>query len=227
MRKKCFFIGPIGSDDSEIRDWSNQVLHHIVSPIAIELGYDDPKRSDLIEKSGSITFEIMEHLVEDELVIADLTNGNPNVFYELAIRHILQKPVIHLIKHGSPIPFDVHDIRVIPIRVDNLDAAEKAKRQLKALIISTEADKKTVIPHIIQIHQLKSVFESPKTDTEKEELVNLLEQLDKIRQSISDVKSELVDINSLMLQEKSYPTSFEKNKIEKAEKIREQKNFKK
>jgi len=227
MKKKCFFIGPIGEEKSDIRDWSDQVLNHIVSPVVLELDYEDPKRSDLIPKSGSISFEIMQHLIDDDLVIADLTNGNPNVFYELAIRHILQKPVIHLIRHGDRIPFDVHDIRVIPIRVDNLDAAEKAKKQLKSLIHTTELDGKTVIPHILQIHQLKDVLESPKSDKEKEDLVNLLGQLDKIRQSIGEVKSELVDLNGFLIREKSEPTSFEKKKIEKAEFIKRNRDSKK
>src|SRR5258706_2151724 len=134
MTKTCFFIGPIGDENSPMRDWSDIVLKYIIAPTVLELGYEIPKRSDMIQSVGSITFGIMKHLVDDDLVIADLTAGNPNVFYELAIRHVINKPVVHLIRLGDKIPFDVSDIRVISLRVDDLSAAEKARKQLKQVI---------------------------------------------------------------------------------------------
>jgi len=55
----------------------------------------------------------MRYLRKSDLVIADLTYHNPNVFYELAVRHLNKKPVIHLIKKGEKIPFDINDRRTI------------------------------------------------------------------------------------------------------------------
>ncbi len=54
------------------------------------------------------------------MVIADLTGANPNVYYELAIRHAVKKPIIQLISKGEKLPFDVGDMRTIPI--DTADA---------------------------------------------------------------------------------------------------------
>ena len=50
-------------------------------------------RSDQISEPGDITSQIIQHLFDDEIVVADLTDHNPNVFYELAVRHMLGKPV--------------------------------------------------------------------------------------------------------------------------------------
>ena len=39
-----------------------------------------------------ITSQVLQHVTEDALVVADLTGRNPNVFYELALRHAIRKP---------------------------------------------------------------------------------------------------------------------------------------
>ncbi len=230
MKKTCFFIGPIGDDKTPIRDWSDQVLKYIITPVVTELEYESPKRSDLIPRPGSISFEIMRSLVEDTLVIADLTEGNPNVFYELAIRHALQKPVVHIIRKGDKIPFDVRDIRVIPVRIDDLREAESARQELKSQIFSSEEDGITAIPYIVQIHQLKGVFDSSKSDAEKETLLNLLEKLENIHFSLGDVKNELVVLNGQLnntKREGSTSSTFIEKRLAKAELVKIQKEKKK
>jgi hypothetical protein len=230
MAKTCFFIGPIGDEKSRIRKWSDQVLKYIVLPVVKELGYEDPIRSDLIPKSGSISFEIMRHLVEDNLVVADLSESNPNVFYELAIRHVLQKPVVHIVRDGYKLPFDVRDIRVIPVKIDNLDFAEHARREIRSQIISLEQDEVTVLPHILQIHHLKDVFDSSQPDSEKETLLNLLEQLENIRLGLGEVKNELFDLNSELnskIHESPSFSPFVEKRLAKAETVSKQASKKK
>jgi hypothetical protein len=69
--------------------------------------------------------------------VADLTERNPNVFYELAIRHAIRKPLIQIIKSDEQIPFDVAGTRTIPVDHRDLDSVEFAKaeivRQIDAL----------------------------------------------------------------------------------------------
>ena len=61
--------------------------------------------------SGLITKAIIEQIITADLVIADLTGNNPNVFYELAIRHSYRKPTIQIVKGEIDIPFDVANMR--------------------------------------------------------------------------------------------------------------------
>jgi hypothetical protein len=56
--------------------------------------------------------DVLEAVATSRYIIADLTNSNPNVFYELGICHALGKKVI-LITQGTDVPFDVRHIRHI------------------------------------------------------------------------------------------------------------------
>jgi hypothetical protein len=89
----CFVIAPIGELDSEARKRSDQILKYLITPASIECGYGDPLRGDALG-AGMVTHDVIEHLINDAMVIADLTSHNPNVFYELGIRHSFRKPVV-------------------------------------------------------------------------------------------------------------------------------------
>ncbi len=118
--KTCFVIAPIGEAESETRKRSDQVLKHVIAPAASACGYK-AIRADQISEPGMITSQVIQHIVEDPLVIADQTDRNPNVFYELAIRHAIRKPLVQLIKKGEQIPFDVAGTRTIHVDHRDLD----------------------------------------------------------------------------------------------------------
>jgi hypothetical protein len=128
---KCFVISPIGDPDSTARDHSNKVLRHIIIPVLEAAGFSEIVRADQIGEPGVITTQIIRHLVEDDLVVADLSGGNPNVFYELAVRHASRKPCVQLIAKTSRLPFDVSAARTISFDVTDLDSVEEAKDELK------------------------------------------------------------------------------------------------
>jgi hypothetical protein len=110
----CFYVTPIGSAASEPRKHSDLILASLVEPAMSELELM-VVRADTIEKPGVITKQVIEHVANARLVIADLSFHNPNVFYELALRHATGKPAIHLIRKGEQIPFDIGQFRTIEI----------------------------------------------------------------------------------------------------------------
>lgn len=109
----CFVIAPIGKDDSEDRRHSDMVLEALIRR-ALESGWE-VIRADQITTPGMISGQVIEYLLRSGLVIADLSFHNPNVFYELAIRHVIGRPTVHLIRKGEAIPFDLKDFRTITI----------------------------------------------------------------------------------------------------------------
>lgn len=135
-KKTCYVICPLDTADSGARDRSDKFLKFIIEPVVTKLGYDSPNRSDK-DQADMITPAIIKHLFEDDLVLADLTDYNPNVFYELAIRHMVQKPVIPLILNGQKLPFDTKDIRTVFVDTD-VKAFKAAKAELKKRIQSIE-----------------------------------------------------------------------------------------
>ena len=137
--KDCFVIAPLGEADSDTRKRSDQVLKHVIVPALKDCGYK-ATRADQISEPGMITSQIIQHIVDDPLVVADLTDRNPNVFYELAIRHAIRKPLVQLIKKGEQIPFDVAGTRTIHVDHHDLDSVEEAKREIVAQIRSLEKD---------------------------------------------------------------------------------------
>ncbi len=110
----AFYIAPIGGDDSEHRKHSDLFLGSIVEPALEEIGLT-VVRADQIDQPGIITNQVIQYLFQSRLVIADLSYHNPNVFYELAIRHMLRKPVVQIMRKADPLPFDVNQVRTINI----------------------------------------------------------------------------------------------------------------
>lgn len=110
----CFYVTPIGDQGSEERQHSDLMLGSIVEPALEEFGLT-VVRADQIDKPGLITRQVFDYLLKARLVVVDLSFHNPNVFYELAIRHAARLPVVQIIRTTERIPFDVNQMRTIQI----------------------------------------------------------------------------------------------------------------
>jgi hypothetical protein len=170
--KSCFVIAPIGREGSDVRKRSDQVLRHIIDPVILECGYSAALRADRISESGRITQQVIQHVADDDLVIADLTGSNPNVYYELALRHALGKPFVQLLTGSEPLPFDLADQRTIMIDYQDLDSVATAKdelaRQVQALS-APDARVETPLSFSVDLATLRS-SENPLENTAGEML---------------------------------------------------------
>jgi hypothetical protein len=117
--KICFYISPIGASDSEHRMHSDLFLGSIIEPAMEELGLT-VVRADQIGKPGMITSQVLEHVLKSRLVIADLSFHNPNVFYELSLRHVSRLPTVQVIREADPLPFDLDQFRTIRINTNTI-----------------------------------------------------------------------------------------------------------
>jgi hypothetical protein len=114
----CFYIAPIGEDGSEQRKHSDLFLGSLVEPAMESFGLK-LVGADSIDKPGVITKQIIEYIIKSRLVIVDLSFHNPNVFYELAIRHMMRLPIVQIARMSDRIPFDINQMRTI--RIDTSD----------------------------------------------------------------------------------------------------------
>lgn len=186
--KQCFVISPIGDPQSDIRKRSDQVLRHIIRPAAEECGYSTV-RADKIDKPGMITSQVIQHVVEDDLVVADLTNCNPNVFYELAIRHALKKPLVQIIQKGESIPFDVAGTRTIHVDHTDLDNAKDAENSIVSQIKALEEDPSDIETPISIALDLGLLRRSEKP--EERSLADLVGAVTDLRTSLRKVELRL------------------------------------
>jgi hypothetical protein len=183
-KKICFVISPIGEEDSETRKCSDQVLKHIITGPIEQLGYE-VIRADKISEPGIITSQIIENIVEASLVIADLTGKNPNVFYELALRHAIRKPLVQIIKTGEVIPFDVAATRIIKFDLHNPDSVATAREEIFSQVQSLEAGKSEVHNPISASLDLKMLKESG--NPEERSLADIVEAISDLRLAVTSV----------------------------------------
>ena len=73
---------------------------------------------------------VISDIIHAELVVADLTDLNPNAFYELGIRHSNEKPTIHIARRGTPLPFDNLAHRTIFIDLADWESIQRGRDQL-------------------------------------------------------------------------------------------------
>jgi hypothetical protein len=127
----CFVIGPIGKDLSSERKHADLLLHAVIKHVleAEEFGYK-VKRADEDADPGMIGDRVISDIIHAELVVADLTDLNPNAFYELGIRHSNEKPTIHIARSGTPLPFDNLAHRTIFIDLADWESIQRGRDQL-------------------------------------------------------------------------------------------------
>lgn len=150
--KTCFVVSPIGAEGSAERSRADWLFHLVISEVLSAHGYA-VERADHITQPGLIDIQIIQRLRTADLVIADLTGFNPNVFYEIGIRHCIpNKAVIHMYDGDVRLPFDVQTFRAIPYRISHPKELEKARNDLEAQVKETEAaDFQPVTPFQIAI----------------------------------------------------------------------------
>ena len=104
-RYDVFLLMPFSHDLTPIyRDDISKVLD------AMSLSY---ARADDFYSNRGVVQDIWNGICNSGIIIADCTNKNPNVFYELGLAHAIGKPVILITQKTNDIPFDIEHIRYI------------------------------------------------------------------------------------------------------------------
>jgi hypothetical protein len=139
--KLCFVVSPIGAEDSPQRIHADWVLEEIIEPVMADFEGFQVSRADKMVAPGLIDAQVIGSLLSADLVIADLSFPNQNVFYEIGIRHMAQKPIIHMQLATDTIPFDVSLYRAIKfnrVRPGDLRDARKLLRSQVQAVLSDE-----------------------------------------------------------------------------------------
>nr|VFJ74099.1 MAG: hypothetical protein BECKFW1821C_GA0114237_105727 [Candidatus Kentron sp. FW] len=119
MSKSAFVIMPIGDQsygdiqitETELRERYDHLIREALLKASPNL---DVTRADEVAMPGNITSDIINRIMHADIVVADITYPNPNVFYELGLRHACRNGTI-IIKdrEGPRAPFDIAHLRHI------------------------------------------------------------------------------------------------------------------
>lgn len=189
-KKSCFIIGPIDKPGTEIHIWAKKALKHIIKPAAESCGYNNPLRADEITQPGMITRQVIERLREDDLVVADLSWHNPNVFYELAIRHAVRKPVVQIIRELDTLPFDVLNSRTIKYNLQDPDSWVPARDLLIEHIVSAEKNPSFADNPLTQAIDISLMSKS--ADPAEKRMLELIEMLKDLRGKVDNTNTTLL-----------------------------------
>lgn len=123
--KTCFVIMPYGKEGTPEREKFNKVYDLIEEVMKLlEIKVD---RSDRNAQSAPIHQKMITDILDSDLAIVDITNTNPNVFYELGIRHTSRPSGTVLIcADGTTPPFNIAGVRVIKYDLDRKADSMKA-----------------------------------------------------------------------------------------------------
>jgi len=134
----CFVVMPFGVkplNDGTNRTFNFDKVYKVVIQRAVLAAGLTPLRADEQVGAAIIHWEMFKQLRDAPIVLADLSTGNPNVFYELGIRHVMSPTGTVLIcRQGSELPFDVKLSRVVFYEYDgNSFDYEEAERVVPLL----------------------------------------------------------------------------------------------
>ncbi len=134
-------------------DW-NKIYQFIKDAVEeARLGYQC-ERSKI--RGGLIIKDILDNLYKADLVIADLTDQNPNVFYELGVRHTLSNKTILIAQDISYIPSDLHGYGIIVYEPNTKEGFDKFKKEIKRLIKEIENNPERIDSPVREFLKIKN-----------------------------------------------------------------------
>ncbi len=118
-RKVCFVIMPFSDPEGYEKGHFKKIYEQIFKPAIEDAGYT-AFRMDENSESTLIQAKIYNHLINEPMVLCDLSSKNPNVLYELGIRHAYDKPVVLVQEEGQSHIFDIAGLTTVSYRKNRL-----------------------------------------------------------------------------------------------------------
>lgn len=138
-RPKCFVMMPFTDPTGYDKGHFEKVYSLIIKDGILAAGYE-PFRVDEDKDSSWINTKIVNYAADTEMALCDLSGKNPNVLYELGIRHAFDKPTVLIKDDNTGKIFDVANINTVDYKGNFLyENVVKARSDIKEAILATSA----------------------------------------------------------------------------------------
>jgi hypothetical protein len=181
-QRVCFVVTPIGAETSATRRSIDGLVDAVIEPTLVDIGLKVIV-AHRMTNPGSITNQVIELLLSADLVVANLTELNPNVMYELAVRHAARKPVVTIAEVGTALPFDIRDERTIEYRNDMAGVLELRRALINAAEKAlTETEPDNPVYRAAQMQVMREVTPTNPQDF----LLNRIDSLEALMRQTAD-----------------------------------------
>ena len=131
IKKRCFVIMPFSDTEHHTNEYWTRHFKSYLKPLIEKSGEIEGSRSEPLR--GDISSKIITDLVSSEIVVADLTDHNPNVFWELGVRQSFKYCTVTIAEKGTQIPFHFSHKGILFYNGEHLDNEEFEKSFLACL----------------------------------------------------------------------------------------------
>ncbi|MCU0476397.1 MAG: nucleoside 2-deoxyribosyltransferase [Anaerolineae bacterium] len=176
-QRYCFIIGPMRDDhlgdQARLRKLKRSVIQPLFEEIQRSDGTQYTVETPFDQTGGNIINDVINAIDRADIVIADLTDNNPNVFYELGITHALGRPCITVVEERQKVddngrirreelPFDIRAYRAQYVNLEE-DDFDEAKARLRPFISRAhrESDWRRLENPVIDFYKAPLTFISP------------------------------------------------------------------
>lgn len=142
LKGLCFVLMPF-------REPFDTYFDAIITP-AIKATGLKPIRGDSVFMSTSIVGDIWKKTQQAKVLIAELTEKNANVFYELGLAHAIGKPVILISESMDDVPFDLRNYRVITYDKDIPTWGVNLQKNIEDFLKATLSDPVAAVPSMFR-----------------------------------------------------------------------------
>jgi len=198
---KCFVVMPIGDQSygelyissSELKGKYNDLIKEALQSVNKNL---EIIRADEVVKAGSITNEIFKNIIYSDYVIVDITYPNPNVFYELGLRHAVRNKTILIKEKNSKIPpFDINNLRYI--EYENTSTGLKLlKNEFKKIFENFENEPTHIDNDFLKLLKSIQLILNNKNQAKKKALKGLFDNPEMLKAMISGDEDKAIEMLS-------------------------------
>ena len=168
--KNCFVILPFSKTEHHNADYWDRHFELYLKPLIkrkkLKVFRSKPQK-------GNIANRIITDLVKSDIVVADLTDHNPNVLWELGVRHSYRSCTITIAEEGTDIPFHLGHKGILPYNADHIENEQFEKDFIQELTICLEHPEKIDSPVLEALGGRGTLYSIVKKDENNRRIIAL------------------------------------------------------